>query len=87
MAGKWAARAVDSGDMNVLSGYESEWRDHFGESLDRGYLRRRLLERHWDRLDEIIQYCWVAFREYHEPYEPYEPYEPPAGAGARDGME
>ena len=31
MAGKWAARAVESGDMNNLANYESEWMDFFGK--------------------------------------------------------
>jgi geranylgeranyl reductase family protein len=69
MAGKWAARAVESGDMGDLANYESEWLDLFGETLERGFSRRRLLERKWDRLEEIIKYCWVTFKEYHEKYE------------------
>jgi digeranylgeranylglycerophospholipid reductase len=69
MAGKWAARAVESADMSNLANYESEWMDLFGETLDRGFSRRRLLERKWDQLEEIIKYCWVTFKEYHEAYE------------------
>jgi flavin-dependent dehydrogenase len=69
MAGKWAARAVESGDRSVLAGYESEWSEIFGETIDRGFSRRQLLEQNWDRLEEIIRYCWVTFKEYHQPYE------------------
>jgi len=69
MAGKWAARAVESGDMSNLANYESEWLDLFGETLERGFSRRLLLERKWDRLEEIIKYCWVTFKEYHGAYE------------------
>lgn len=65
MAGKWAALAVESGDLNLLSEYEREWRDLFGETLERAFKRRQLLEQEWDRLDEIIKYCWIAYREYY----------------------
>jgi geranylgeranyl reductase family protein len=68
MAGKWAARAVESGDLSYLSGYESEWTELFGDTLERGFERRRLLESKWSRLEEIFKYCWVTFKEYHEPY-------------------
>ncbi|SPF40113.1 Digeranylgeranylglycerophospholipid reductase [Syntrophobacter sp. SbD1] len=81
MAGKWAARAVESGDLSDLANYESEWLDLFGETLERGFSRRRLLERKWDQLEEILKYCWVTFREYHEAYESNN------GAGQRDNME
>jgi flavin-dependent dehydrogenase len=69
MAGKWAARAVESRDMSCLAEYECEWLELFGETLERGFSRRRLLESKWDRLEEIIKYCWVTFKEYHEEYE------------------
>lgn len=69
MAGKWAARAVESGDLTKLAGYESEWLELFGDTLERGFERRRLLESKWDHLEEIFRHCWVTFREYHEPYE------------------
>jgi len=68
MAGKWAADATVSGDMSLLANYESEWTELFGETLERGFSRRQLLERNWDRLEEIIKRCWVTFREYYEAY-------------------
>src|SRR5208337_4270005 len=68
MAGKWAARAVESGDISNLANYESEWLDLYGETLGRGFSRRRLLECKWDQLEDIIKYCWVTFKEYHEAY-------------------
>ncbi len=68
MAGKWAARAVESGDMSNLANYESEWLDLYGETLERGFSRRRLLECKWDQLEDIIKYCWITFKEYHEAY-------------------
>jgi len=65
MAGSWAARAAKAGDATLLKEYESEWRDLFGETLERAYQRRQFMEQEWDRLDDIIKYCWVAFREYY----------------------
>jgi len=68
MAGTWAAQALAAGDMRLLGGYEEEWRDLFGETLQRGFNRRRLLEQQWDRLNDIIRYCWVTFKEYHDTF-------------------
>ena len=66
MAGAWAARAVETGrSEECAAGYEEEWRDTFGETQERAYARRQVLERDWDRLDEIVRSCWVAFREYY----------------------
>lgn len=68
MAGKWAARAVESGDLTVLAGYESEWLELFGDTFQRASERRGLLESKWDRLEEIFKHCWVTFKEYYEPW-------------------
>lgn len=65
MAGRWAARAVESGDPGLLAEYENEWRDLYGDAQERAFKRRQLLEEEWERLDEIIRYCWIAFREYY----------------------
>ena len=65
MAGKWASRAVKEGNIDLLKEYEYEWRDLLGETIDRAYQRRQFMEQEWDRLDEIIKYCWVTFREYY----------------------
>jgi digeranylgeranylglycerophospholipid reductase len=64
LAGKWAVEAVRRGDLSALQGYERELREELGEALRHGDHRRRLLERHWDRLAEMLPYCWIAFREY-----------------------
>ena len=65
MAGKWAARAIGKGDLDLLRRYEEEWRDLFGDTLERAYERRCLWERHWDRFDDITKRCWVAYRDYY----------------------
>jgi digeranylgeranylglycerophospholipid reductase len=64
LAGKWAAEAVRTGDLSVLEGYAEELEEELGETLRRGEKRRQMLEAHWDRLPEILPYCWTAFREY-----------------------
>ena len=66
MAGEWAARAVESENAGVLSGYEEEWLDFYGSTLDLGFQRRCLLEREWETLDRIIRRCWVTFKEYYQ---------------------
>lgn len=68
MAGQWAARAAADGDLDLLKGYEEEWKDLYWESLEKAYKKRMLLESSWDRLDEILPSCWVGFREYHRTY-------------------
>jgi geranylgeranyl reductase family protein len=66
MAGDTAARALELGDMGLLTTYEEAWQDLFGDTMDRALARRKLLEDGWDRLDDIIRPCWIAFREYYE---------------------
>ena len=64
MAGKWVARAVRDGDTNILSEYEKEWQDLYGESQEKAYRKRELMEREWEKLDSIIQKCWIGFKKY-----------------------
>ena len=66
MAGEAAAKAVQGGNPDLLSEYETRWRDLYEDTLSRAFERRQLLEREWDRLHEIIKHCWIAFREYYE---------------------
>ena len=65
MAGKWAARSIREKNLDILKGYEKEWKDLFGESLHRATERRTLMEQEWEKFDEIIKRCWIAFREYY----------------------
>ncbi len=65
MAGRWAARAARERDLSLLQRYEDEWRDLFGETLDRAVRRRRFMESNWGRFDGIIRSCWIAYREYY----------------------
>jgi len=64
LAGKWAGEAVRKGDLSALQGYAAELEEELGETLRHGDRRRRILERHWDRLAEVLPYCWIAFPEY-----------------------
>jgi flavin-dependent dehydrogenase len=65
MAGKWAARAIKSEDVGMLSEYDREWRELYGETQERAFDRRKLMEKEWGRLDDIIRHCWIAFKEYY----------------------
>jgi flavin-dependent dehydrogenase len=66
MAGKHAARAVKAGDpASGAMAYQEEWRDRFGESHEKAWNRRLLLESRWEDLENLIRRCWVTFREYH----------------------
>ena len=65
MAGEWAAKAASEANTALLKGYEEEWKDLYGDSLERGVRRREMMERHWDRLEEILPFCWVGFRDYY----------------------
>jgi len=67
VAAKWAVAALGKGDLSLLQGYEAE----LGEDLTEGLMwadhRRRVLERHWNRLDDVLPCCWTAFRQYFQP--------------------
>jgi digeranylgeranylglycerophospholipid reductase len=65
MAGRWAARAAETGDLSLLGAYEEEWRERFGEVQERAERRRKSLEKNWDRLASAVRTSWVAFREYY----------------------
>ena len=65
MAGKWAARAVENGDLSLLGEYEEEWRELFGDAQERAHRRRKALEDNWGHLETAVQSSWIAFREYY----------------------
>jgi len=65
MAGKWAARAVGTGDLGLLAAYEKEWCELFAPVQERAHERRKSIEEDWDRLDTAIKTSWIAFREYY----------------------
>lgn len=66
MAGEWAAEALKKDDPGILAEYEAEWMDLYGESQERAFRRRELMEKNWHTLDKIIKKCWVAFEEYYK---------------------
>ena len=66
MAGRWAVKALKENNMGLLSEYDREWHDLYGESHRRAFERRELMEREWDHLNDIIRQCWIGFREYYE---------------------
>ncbi len=65
IAGRIAASAVRKEKIELLDEYEKEWRNMFGDELDRARKKRRFLEENWDKLDMIIKKCWTTFREYY----------------------
>ncbi|HDG96942.1 MAG TPA: NAD(P)/FAD-dependent oxidoreductase [Desulfobacterales bacterium] len=67
MAGHAAALAAMEGNLERLEEYETQWQDDYGDSLRWAYERRKTLESNWDRLGELLPYCWVAYREYYGP--------------------
>ncbi len=66
MAGSWAAEAVLKDDLEILKGYDREWRDLFGETLGRAHEKRRFMEREWGNFEQIIRSCWIGFRDYYQ---------------------
>ncbi len=66
MAGKWAASAAAAKDRTLLKAYDREWRDFFSETYQRAFRRRARMESQWEDFRNIIESCWVAFREYYE---------------------
>ena len=65
MAGEWAARAVEDGDLSLLCEYEVEWRELFGDVQERAHRRRKSLEENWGCLETAVKTSWVAFGEYY----------------------
>ena len=66
MAGSWAAEAIIKNDLVILAGYDDEWQDLFGHTLNRAHKKRQLMEQKWDRFHQIIKSCWIGFREYYK---------------------
>ncbi len=65
MAGRWAARAVQEGRLEVLQGYADEWNDFYGDVLSHAYNRRLDWEGFSGVLDQSINRFWIGFREYY----------------------
>ncbi len=70
LAGRTAAKAVETGDLRHLSNYEIECREIFGESLSYGTLKRRFLEENLNRpgvdFEGLIRKTWIGFKEYYQ---------------------
>ena len=56
----WMAWSEDDDDELA-----KEWKDLFGQTLERAYLRRCYLEENWNQLNRVIRRCWVAFKSYY----------------------
>jgi len=70
MAGKIAAKAILSNDLQSLKNYESEWEAFIGKSLRYGAIKRNELERKWIQtgvdFQGLIKETWVGFKEYYQ---------------------
>ena len=70
IAGRIAAKAVETEDLRYLAQYEIECQEAFGESLSYGTLKRKFLEENWNRpevdFEELIRKTWVGFKEYYQ---------------------
>jgi len=70
MAGRVAAEAIATGDLQHLKDYGKEWQETVGGSLSYGTSKRRFLEENWDKpgvdFDELVRKTWVGFKEYYE---------------------
>jgi geranylgeranyl reductase family protein len=68
MAGRAAAKAALSGDLDALSEYEREWRAYLGGILAHALTKRRFLEESWSwdaaALSALVRRAWVAFPAY-----------------------
>jgi geranylgeranyl reductase family protein len=71
LAGRAAARAVQTGDMSALEEYEREWASFMGGPLRHALKKRRYLDAHWSddpvALSAVVRRTWIAFREYGRP--------------------
>ena len=63
IAGKWSARAAESGDPGLLKQYDAQWRDFLEASHNRAFRRRLHMEAGWRDFPNIIKSCWMAFRD------------------------
>ena len=62
MAGTWAARAVEEGDVSVLKHYDHQWQDLFKSTLDRAHKRRQTMESDWRDFSRTVKLVldWVS---------------------------
>lgn len=65
MAGRWAARAVETGDLGALRCYDDQWQDHFRHPLAHAHRRRQTMESRWSDFSTTVHSCWIAYREYY----------------------
>jgi digeranylgeranylglycerophospholipid reductase len=69
IAGRTAAKAIETGDLRHLGSYEVECQEIFGQSLSYGTLKRKFLEDNWNQpgvdFEGLIRKTWVGFKEYY----------------------
>ena len=67
MAGR-AAAAYISGDKEAIETYFDQWRNKFGDMLDKAVKKRDEMEAGWAarNLTGLLKRCWIAYREYYD---------------------
>ncbi len=70
IAGRIAAEAVLTGNLNYLRNYETEWRAAVGSALGYGPMKRQFLQENWNNpeigFEALIRKTWVGFKEYYQ---------------------
>ncbi|MEA4901593.1 NAD(P)/FAD-dependent oxidoreductase [Desulfitobacterium sp.] len=68
MAGRAAAKTIQTGNRRLLGDYEKEWRTYLGRSLQRAVNNRQYQKTMWTNdqaaLSALIQETWIAFPNY-----------------------
>ena len=64
IAGRVAAESINH--VSNLVTYEKEWKELFGEELERARIKRKLLDSHWHDLNQTIKKCWPIFKDYYD---------------------
>lgn len=67
MAGRWAAQAISSGNIDAVREYAEEWEDTCAGVLTHAGRRSKAWLDHEGSLEEIIRTFWVGFNEYYRP--------------------
>jgi geranylgeranyl reductase family protein len=62
-----AAADYAKGNKKAFQDYAHQWREAFGDTMDKAAQKRQALETGWDgeNLDDLVRRCWIACEEYY----------------------
>jgi geranylgeranyl reductase family protein len=67
MAGEWAAQAVISNDLKLLSHYHQQWQSFLGRYLDGATEQRKDMDHNWtyntQPFEKLIRRTWISFNQ------------------------